>query len=61
MIDWSCRPTLWAMTAIYGGIASRIAARPRSVTEGRVALPAASKLLVALRARLGWHRGACVP
>lgn len=61
MIDWSCRPTLWAMTAIYGGIARRINDRPQSVVEGRVALPALSKVLVALRARLGWHGGACVP
>ena len=61
MIDGSCRPTLWAMTAIYGGIARRINDRPRAVVEERVALPAAGKLLVALRARLGWHGGACVP
>ncbi|MDI9411555.1 MAG: phytoene/squalene synthase family protein [Bacteroidia bacterium] len=61
MIDWSCRPTLWAMTAIYGGIARRINDRPQSIVEGRVALPALSKVLVALRARLGWHGGTCVP
>lgn len=61
MIEWSCRPTLWAMTAIYGGIARRIGDRPQSVVEGRVALPALSKALVALRARLGWHGGACAP
>jgi phytoene synthase len=61
MIEWSCRPTLWAMTAIYGGIARRINDRPQSVVEGRVALPAVSKALVALRARLGWHGGAFAP
>jgi len=61
LIDGSCRPTLWAMTAIYGGIARRIRDRPRSVVEVRVALPAGAKLLVALRARLGWHGGAYVP
>ena len=61
MIDGSCRPTLLAMTAIYGGIARRIHDRPRAVVEGRVALSAAAKLLVALRARLGWHGGASVP
>lgn len=61
MIDASCRPTLWAMTAIYGGLARRIAARPRAVTEGRVSMPAAGKLLVAMRARLGWYGDACAP
>ncbi|MBM4110811.1 MAG: phytoene/squalene synthase family protein [Phycisphaerae bacterium] len=61
MIDGACRPTLWAMTAIYGGIARRIRDRPHSVVEVRVALPAPAKLLVALRARLGWHGASFVP
>ncbi len=48
-----CRPTLWAMTQIYRGIALKIQSTPRAIVQGRVSLPAASKWLIAARARWG--------
>lgn len=60
MIEPACRPTLWAMTRIYGGIARRIAADPRCMTRGRVGLGAGQKLMIAARAKLGWYRTECL-
>lgn len=54
MIDPACRPTLWAMTAIYRGILERIRRRPFRVVLGRrVRLAPTRKLAIALRARCG--------
>jgi len=52
MITPSCRPSLWAMTAIYHGLLVRMRQNPAQIVRGpRVRLPAISKGAIAIRAR----------
>jgi phytoene synthase len=52
LITPSCRPTLWAMTAIYRGILEKAARDPRCiVSERRLRLSSWKKGVIALRAR----------
>lgn len=58
MITPSCRPTLWAMTAIYRGLLDKMKANPAQlVSTERVRLSPFAKTMIALRARWG-ARGA---
>lgn len=52
LIEPSCRPTLWAMTAIYHGLLEKIQARPEAIVRSRrIRLSCLTKGLIALRAR----------
>ncbi|HRP62053.1 MAG TPA: phytoene/squalene synthase family protein [Phycisphaerales bacterium] len=58
MITPSCRPTLWAMTAIYRGLLDKMKSNPAQlVSAERVRLSPLAKTMIALRARWG-ARGA---
>ncbi len=53
------RPTLWAMTSIYGGLLSKIARSPRRIVgHRRLRLSSLRKGTIALRARWAAGRGA---
>jgi phytoene synthase len=52
MITPDCRPTLWAMTAIYRGLLNKLEASPdRLVSDHRLRLSSWHKGMIALRAR----------
>ncbi len=52
MITPSCRPTLWAMTAIYHGLLKKLERFPRRiVSDQRLRLSSMRKGMIALRAR----------
>jgi phytoene synthase len=52
MIAASCRPTLWAMTAIYRGLLNKLEGSPqRLVSDHRLRLSSWHKGMIALRAR----------
>ena len=57
-IDPTCRPTSWAMTAIYRSLLEKIAHRPHLIAgNGRVRLSSLRKAAIALRARrFAWYR-----
>jgi phytoene synthase len=52
LISPECRPTLWAMTAIYRGLLEKAAAEPARVALGpRLRLSSLAKASIAIRAR----------
>jgi phytoene synthase len=52
MITPSCRPTLWAMTAIYNGLLTKLQRFPaRIISDHRLRLSSMRKGIIALRAR----------
>ena len=53
-LDRRSRACCAAMAGIYHRLLARIAAAPEQVTGGRTSLPAAEKLVVAVRALAGW-------
>ena len=54
LITPSCRPTLWAMTAIYRGILEKAAGDPHCiVSDRRLRLSSWQKGAIALRAKWG--------
>lgn len=54
LLDRRSRACCAAMAGIYHRLLHRIAAEPASIRTGRVSLPAAEKLTVAVRALAGW-------
>jgi phytoene/squalene synthetase len=56
MITPSCRPALWAMTAIYGTLLKKIEDEPSQIiTRRRVRLGAWRKGMIAMRAKWFGH------
>ncbi len=56
MITPSCRPALWAMTAIYGSLLKKIEDEPSQIiTSRRVRLGAWRKGMIAMRAKWFGH------
>ena len=62
MIGICGRPTLWAMTSIYGGLLAKIARSPQHIVgDRRVRLSSLRKGTIALRARWAAGRGTEAP
>lgn len=57
LVNPACRPTSWAMTAIYRRLLEKIASDPFVVLRGRVRLSTWAKLSIGLRAR--WAGMSC--